>query len=107
MRDLIAILLAIYYITYLVTRSEFPLMKWARDGITDRVKEDGSIAYLVTCPFCVGFWVSVLTVGITDLTYGVPLPVLVALAGAGTAGILQMLVDLIISSEQLVRGPED
>lgn len=56
--------------------------------------EDGdewcsSIAYLLSCPWCMSIWVAGALVSITDVfIVGVPLPVLTALAASGVTGFL-------------------
>lgn len=91
---LIAVLaLATYYVTYVVTRSSLPPVKWARRTIETRW--DGhSIAYLVNCPWCAGFWVACAIVGVTAWVDSVPWPVAVVFACAGVAGVVQHAVDV-------------
>jgi hypothetical protein len=95
MRNFIFLALAVFYTTYVLTRSALPPVKWAREKIIDGFGEGTSPAYLVTCPWCCGFWVAVLLVGFTATFWDVPLPLLVIPACAAVTGVLQLTADLI------------
>lgn len=103
MRDFVVYALAVYYVTYVVTRSAFPPMRWLRDRTLARFGEKTTPAYLVTCPWCIGFWVALVSVGVAELTLdSVPMPGFVVLAGAAVAGGLQMVFDLVERGEELL-----
>ena len=91
--QLAVLALATYYVTYVVTRSSLPPVKWARRTI--ETKWDGSsAAYLVNCPWCAGFWVAAVIVGVTAVVSSVAWPVAVVFACAGVAGVVQHAVDV-------------
>lgn len=50
------------------------------------------LAYYVTCPWCVGMWVSALVIGVDALAYAnPPYPVLLWLAASAVTGLLAAL----------------
>lgn len=57
-------------------------------GGTDDDNWNSKIAYLLGCPWCMSIWVGAIVTLITDITAGVPLPVLTAIAASGVAGYL-------------------
>lgn len=83
----IQISLASCYVVYVITRSDFPLVEWMRVKVFERWEEGSVPAYLATCPWCVGFYVSGLVTLLTDVFVGVPAPFLVWLASAGVVGL--------------------
>lgn len=85
--------LAVYFATYVVTRSSFPPVDKARGWIGAHAPV--SIGYLVTCAWCSGFWVSALIVGAAAFIVDVPEPVMMVLACAAIAGLVQFLVDTV------------
>jgi hypothetical protein len=81
-------MLAVAYITYVVVESQFPPIAWVRDTILDRVKDGGSVLYLLTCWWCTGFWTALLVViGLWAFDVPMHVPVLLVPAGALVAGL--------------------
>ena len=67
----------------------------AREKIVGRFGEDGQIAYLITCPWCISVWSSIPVAGLV-----VWFPdnravwaALLVLSGSGIAGIMQSVED--------------
>lgn len=85
--------LATLYATYVVTRSEFPLVLLLRDRVFDRWGEGSWQAYLATCVWCAAFYISAAVTLCTMLVVGVVIPVLVWLGAAAVAGLGLELVD--------------
>lgn len=58
--------LAAYRLTRLLTRDSLPPLPAMRQTLTDRLNRgrtsEHPVAYLVGCPWCLGFWVSVAVV---------------------------------------------
>lgn len=54
--DLIVDSLAAWRITHLIIEDHFPPVEKAREAIRAKVDVDSSIAYLLTCPYCVGVY---------------------------------------------------
>lgn len=100
---LVAFVLTVHWLTYLVTRSDFPpveavrfaLVKWVDAHPSSRFAS--AVDYLVTCPWCVSPYISGILVSILLVTRdgGVPNPVLVALAAASYTGTVQSVLDRI------------
>lgn len=88
--------LSAHYLTYLVTRSEFPPVTRARDWAFDRW-EGSWQTYLITCGYCTAFYVSAVIIALADVVSHVPLPVLLWLSCASAAGTLIELVDTLRS----------
>lgn len=105
MRDFAVLALSIFYITYVVTRSALPPVRWTREWVITRFGEGTSPAYLVTCPWCAGFWIALVVVAVASWAIDVPLPLLVIPAAAGVTGALQQLVDLIERGEHFLEPP--
>lgn len=86
--------LAVTYVTYVVTRSSFPLVENLRVAVFKRWGEGSWQAYLATCAWCAGFYLAGLVTLVTDLVVeSVPAPVLVWLASAAVAGFVLTVVD--------------
>lgn len=47
-----------YRLTRLAVVDEFPPIARAREWITGRFGEDGSVAYLLACSWCMGQWLA-------------------------------------------------
>lgn len=66
--------------TRLLVKDDLPLVKRPREAIVRRTtKPDGSLGWqgeLVTCPWCVSVYVSAAFTAATDLTVGLPVPIL-------------------------------
>jgi hypothetical protein len=90
---LLTVSLASVYLTYVVTKSEFPAILWTRAKVFQRWGNGSWQAYLATCAWCAASYVAGLTVLVTAWTVGLPVPVLVWLAAAGLAGVLLELVE--------------
>lgn len=89
--------LAVHYITYVLTRSDFPPVRWAREKIVDAAGVGTAPAYLVTCAYCTAFYVAALVIAGLDVVTDVRLPVLLWLTAASVAGTLVELVDAVRS----------
>lgn len=94
-RDFIVVALTVFFVTYVWTRSAFPPVKVFRQYVLDRFGNGSSPAYLVTCPWCAGFWIAVLVTAVTAWTVGIANPVLVAPAAAAVTGLLQVTADVL------------
>lgn len=91
---LVAIVLATMYATYVVTRSDFPLIEWLRIKLFARYGEGTWQAYLATCTWCASFYIGgLMTLGAWIAT-DVSVPILVWWASAGVTGVLLEAVDL-------------
>lgn len=102
---LVVDLLAAYRLTRLVVDDTFPPVKWLRDRIVaahttvvanpggGTVDKPGALAELVQCPWCAGFWVSVLVVAAHWAVPEIWLPVSLVLALSAGVGIVSQLVD--------------
>lgn len=87
--------LATCYATYVVARSDFPLVEWIRVGVFNRWEEGSWQAYLATCTWCVSAYTAgVLTAG-TAVFSGLPRPVLVWLGAAAISGAYHQVSDLV------------
>jgi hypothetical protein len=100
--------LASTYVTYVVTRSSFPLVENLRVKVFERWGEGSWQGYLATCSWCAGFWLA----GLVTLTTWVavddlPVPVLVWLASAAVTGVLLETVDTLVHARtRRVSGAE-
>lgn len=76
--------LASYRITRLVAQDT--ILKAPRE----RILNDGPTwaGNLVTCPFCIGFWIALAVAGATYLFEPYPLPALTAVAVAGGSSLI-------------------
>lgn len=67
--------LAAYRLTRLITRDMLPPLPRLRENLVDRLNKgrasEHPVAYMLGCPWCVGFWVCVLVVVIMSLLPGV------------------------------------
>lgn len=89
--DLIIDGLAAWRITHLVIEDHFPPVETAREAILRRVPEDGSISYLMSCPYCVGVWAGIgVTLGRRFFPKTAP-PILAALAVAAIVPFVEHL----------------
>lgn len=108
---LIPMILTAYFVTWVIVRSRIasPLVerwqmhwegRWIRKHAADEVTEaaywetnewNSDLAYLPTCAYCAGFWVSGAVVGITALVDGVPHWYLTWPALAGAVGLIDSL----------------
>lgn len=92
--------LAAYRVTRLVTTDKItePVMERIRWGLERRWhrKHDGGsdtewnskLAYLLSCPWCLGFWVSGVVTVILSMAYGLHYPILTWLAMSTVVGFL-------------------
>lgn len=101
---LVLLTLATYRITRFLVRDELPLIKAPRDAIAnwlDPRDQDGdpvepspaggfgrAVAYLIECPWCMSAWVAAWLVWVADSWVGLPVPVLMAAAVWGAAGLV-------------------
>lgn len=87
--------LATCYATYVVARSDFPLVEWIRIRVFNRWGEGSWQAYLATCPWCVSAYTAgALTAG-TAIFSEAPRPVLVWLGAAAVSGAFHQVSDLV------------
>lgn len=96
-------MLTITFLTYVVTMSDLPFVKALRDEIIYRFGDNSWLAYLVTCAWCSGFWISGIVTGtvyVLDVVRDVP--VLIWLAAPAVSGILLELVMVFWSLKILV-----
>lgn len=105
MNELITVMAAVY-ITYVIVESHLPPVALVRDAILDRVADGGSVMYLLTCWWCTGFWVSLLTVlGAWFVGVRLDVPVLLAPAGALVSGFMGMFYGVLdLTHANLVKG---
>lgn len=108
------VVLAVTYLTYLVVASEFPPIDWTRSRLMHWARDGGSMMYLLTCWWCTGFWVSLVSViGARLLDVRLSVPVLLVPAAALVAGLTGELVNLVFwiktnlqkDFEDKTRGP--
>ena len=105
MNELITVMAAVY-ITYVIVESHLPPVAYARDYILDRVADGGSIMYLLTCWWCTGFWVTLLTVlGAWLVGVQLDVPVLLVPMGALISGLTGMIYGILdLTHANLVKG---
>jgi len=82
--------LAAYRLTRLITVDR--IMLPMRRQVDRRFGDDSSLGYFVRCPWCVGWYVSGVTVIALDSVESVPVPVLSVFAVAAVVGVLAELV---------------
>lgn len=91
--------LAAYRLTRLIVRDDFPPIQWVRDSVTNKLNcpvESGARAFwchtvteLLSCPWCIGWWISAATVGgLMVVGVSIPVPVLTVFAISSVVGIL-------------------
>lgn len=110
---ILLLFIATHRITRLIVEDKIPLMKWPRDKICDYLDPQGSeqykhslaaapgspwglfgesIAYLLTCPWCMSVWVGAGLTWLVAATSGIHLPwstwVLVAASASSITGFL-------------------
>jgi len=95
--------LAAFYITYVVTQSDFPPAEQLRAAVYRRWSQQSWQGYLVMCGWCVSAYASAVVVGGAAAFSDVPLPVVVWLAVAAVSGWLAMLANIAINKELLQR----
>ncbi len=54
----VLVVLAAYRVTRAVTYDEFPPSQWLRRTVVMRFGTESSWFKLITCPWCIGFWIS-------------------------------------------------
>ena len=89
--------LTVHYITYVLTRSDFPPVRWARESVVEAFGEGSAPAYLVTCAYCTAFYVAGLVTLALAVADAVRLPVLLWLGTASFAGSLVEVIDAVRS----------
>src|SRR5688572_6745591 len=93
----VLVVVAIHRLTRLAVADEIPLVKVPRDAIVGWLDPDPpkraplrgfgrSVAYLMTCPWCMSMWVGGFVVWATAYLVGLPVPVLVWLAASSVTG---------------------
>jgi hypothetical protein len=92
--------LAAYRVTRLVTSDKitepiFERLRWWLENRWLVEHESGSdtewnskLAYLLSCPWCLGFWVSGVTTVLVSMAYGLDYPILTWLAMSTVVGFL-------------------
>lgn len=98
MLPLLLISLASCYVVYVVTRSDFPAVEWMRVKVFERWDEGSAPAYLATCPWCVGFYVSGIITFLANLFMEFPAPGLYWIASAGVIGLYADVHDLMVAT---------
>jgi hypothetical protein len=78
-------------ITRLIVADTFPPIAVQRQRLTDKYGEHSWQAYLLDCPWCMGFWVAGAVVGVVTAWYGLPAPLLVWATAAYVSGQLVAL----------------
>lgn len=86
----VAMVLASYWLFFLLGLSQLPILAEPRDSLEALIERRFGTDWAdgISCPFCLGAWISFAVVGTTDIFTSVPLPVLQALAVAGAVGIV-------------------
>lgn len=86
----VAMVLAAYWLFFLLGLSELPILAGPRDALEAFLERRFGTDWAdgISCPFCLGAWISFTVVGATDIYASVQLPVLQALAVAGAVGIV-------------------
>lgn len=102
--ELVTMGLATYYLTYVVTQSDFPLAERFRMAVIKRWGSSSWQGYLAFCGWCVSAYTSAIVVGATAIGPGVPIPVLVWLAVAAISGVLILLVNGLAQTKNLLLG---
>jgi hypothetical protein len=97
----LAVWLTAAYATYVVTRATLPPVARVRDWVVRRAGEGSTGAYLVTCPWCAGFYVSGLVTLLTWWSSDLALPALVWVSGALVSGFAVMLHDHLTNQQAL------
>lgn len=117
---LVLLALAAWRLTRFATRDELPLIKTPRDAVCnwlDPRDEHGRptgptplgstgriVAYGIECDWCMSAWISALLVAVTDHLIGVQVPVLLAGAVWGVAGLLAAAELHLENRDRLVRA---
>lgn len=78
--------LATYRLTKLIVEDE--ILTEPRVALIEKVGEDSKLGYLMSCPWCMGFWVGILVVGCRAFAPRVWHSVATALALSAAAGYL-------------------
>lgn len=92
--------LASTYLTYVVTRSSFPPVEKLRIAVFERWGDGSVPAYLATCTWCSGFWVSALVTFAAWLARdGLEVPVLYWLSSAAVVGVLLEVADTLAHAQ--------
>lgn len=91
--SVILLILATFYVTYVVTQSDFPPIAFVRDHIIERWGLDGWLGYLSTCAWCASVYISAIFVIGTNQVTDIHLPLLVWLSAAGVTGILMEIIN--------------
>lgn len=89
--------LAAYYVTYVVTQSDFPPVENMRVRVHDRwagAWQD----YLFHCGWCVSAYASAVVVGVSAQWMDVPVPGVVWLAVAAISGMLIFMVNGVLDT---------
>jgi hypothetical protein len=100
---------AVYRATRLIVADDIalPLRMW----VMDRFGEDGKMAYLVECPWCMSIWVG--AAGVAGLTvaadvlgwvdHGVPYPLAVWLAASAFTGVVSEVLGLFSRADDVLE----
>lgn len=91
MTMLVLLGLAAYYVTYVVTNSDFPPVEQLRLKVHTRWRDGSWQWYLVMCSWCVSAYSSAAVVSAAAIWGSVPLPVLTWLAVATLSGTIALL----------------
>lgn len=85
--DVAVTALAAFRITRLATTDDFPPIELARTRIIEWAGKDSSLAKLVACPWCSGWWISLAVVAVS-LRYPAARKALLVPAVSGAVGLL-------------------
>lgn len=86
---LVLLSLGAYRLQRVVTTDDWPLSEWFRSKVERRFGSQSSWYTLLTCPWCLGFWVSGATVFVVDRWFhAAPMPILVWLAVSTVVGLI-------------------
>lgn len=85
--DVAVTALAAFRITRLATLDDFPPVELARTRIIEWAGKDSSLAKLVSCPWCSGWWIS-LAVVVLAMRYPAARKALLVPAVSGAVGLL-------------------
>lgn len=90
-QDALVDMLACFRLTRLAVEDDFPPTKWARDIIVDIGGVDSPWAELVTCPWCISFWIALAVLAARRATPRLWRLLAVPLALSATSGLLSRL----------------
>lgn len=100
----VALVIASWRLTRLLTKDEFPPVRWLREWMIRTMADtaaDGSltpgrrfgapgyaVAYVWTCYWCMSFWAGLVVWGLADWRLSVPFPWLMVACGSALSGVM-------------------